>query len=188
MALISAILGMLGYAVLSAGSVSLEGAERLAGSQFMQAREQAQRGRAPVRVLIHASPSDADRYRREIVLAQWKQDGWERIGEARQLPRGFYFAAEQSLDGGTRAPETMELDRGETPGINYFYFEYNGRGEFNQPGAQFVIEPGRLVQAGDLSEVVPKSGDPETQRQLRGGFLLLRLGGLLYFPDGDSIR
>lgn len=188
MALISALLGMLGYAVLNSGSVSLEGAERLAGAQFLQARQQAVLGNRPVRVLIHAESGDPERYLREIVLARQRADGrWEPIREPKRLPEGFFYLPERSLGGGTRAPERMQAGLGDGMPQWHYFFEYNSRGECLQPGAQFVIEPGSLQPQDSGYTVVPARSAPEERRLGWGGFMLLRLGGVLYFPDPESI-
>jgi prepilin-type N-terminal cleavage/methylation domain-containing protein len=198
-ALITVLAGVFSFAVLRMGSGSLEGAERLAGSQFAAARNQALLKSSPVRVLIHNNPEDPERYLREIgIITNTAGPGvspeWTALSQGERLPAGYFFVPGVSLADGTREPEVMQVEFpsvepvAEGQGEAYYYFEYTAQGLANPGGAQFVLEPGRLEPDGGGFQVVPQESNADLRKEKWGGFLILRLGGVLYFPDSESIK
>ncbi len=197
--LISVLAGVFSFAVLQIGSGSMEGAERIAGSQFAAARNQALLRGREVRVLVNNNPEDAVGYRREIgIVTNVAEPGetpqWAAFSQGEVLPGDHFFVPEVALGNGSREPETMRLvfpstePAAEGQGDLYYYFEYNERGMAGDPGAQFAIEPGRMEPRGEGFEVVSAGGTGSERKDSWGGFLILRIGGVLYFPDGESIR
>lgn len=196
--LITILAGGFSFAVLQLGSGSMEGAERLAGSQFAAARNQALLKGRDVRVIVNNNAQDGERFRREIgIVTNTAEPGeppqWVAFGQGEILPGNHFFVPEVSLANGSTEPDTMRLvfpsaePRAEGSGDPYYFFEYNGNGIAEDPGAQFVIEPGRVEPSGSSFEVVSSGGDGPERKSRWGGFLILRIGGILYFPDGESI-
>lgn len=197
--LITLIAGAFGYALLTIGAGSVEGAQRLAAGVFSTARQQAVLRGRETRVIIHADPADPDRYLRQLgVIFNSADPGepptWVAAGQGEVLPGGIYFVPQVARNNGSSPPETMNLRFPSTEpqsgegGDMYFFFEYSKQGHFTEPGAQFVLEPGRLEPSSDRFSVVPEVADGAGREQTWGGFLLLRLGGLLVFPEPEAIQ
>ena len=197
--LITLIAGAFGYALLTIGAGSVEGAQRLAAGVFSAARQQAVLRGNDTRVVIHADPNDPDRYLRQMgVVYNVSEFGespqWVAATPGEVLPGGVYFVPGVALNNGTATPETMRLDfpsaepQAGSSGDLYYFFTYDNLGHFTEPGAQFVLEPGRLEPNGASFDVVPELADGAGREQTWGGFLLLRLGGLLIFPDSEAIQ
>lgn len=198
-ALIAVFAGIFSFAVLRMGSGSLEGAERLAGSQFNAARNLALLRGTEVRVLIQNDPSQPDLFRRQLgIVYQVSEAGeteeWVAYDSGVALPKGYYFVPEVTRAEGTLEPDVMRLEfpRGdpqpEGGGSEYYYFEYNSRGMATPGGQQVVLEPGRLEPDGEGFSIAPMGASAESRKAGWGGFLILRLGGLVYFPDSDAIQ
>ncbi len=198
-AMISVVAGMYGYTLLSSGSGSMDGAQRIAALQFVAARQRAALGNTEARVIINNDPDDAAGYLREFgVIVNVADPGatpeWVAATQGEKLPKGFYFVPEVAFADGSRRPEEMIFTFPSTQpeqagnGVPYYYFEFNAKGFAEDPGFQLVLEPGRLEPAGSGFEVVPQNPDARAQRESWAGFMVLRLGGLLFFPSAEAIQ
>jgi len=198
-ALIALFAGLFSLAVLRLGSGSLEGAERLAGSQFNAARNLALLRGTEVRVLIQNDSSQPDLYRRQLgIIYQVSEAGeteqWVAYDSGVVLPEGYYFVPEVACAEGTLEPNVMRLDfprldpHPEGEGSAYYYFKYNSKGMATPGGQQVVLEPGRLEPDGEGFSIAPLGTSAASRKARWGGFLILRLGGLLYFPNSDAIQ
>lgn len=198
-ALVAVFAGISSFAVLRMGSGSMDGAERLAGSQFNAARNLSLLKGTEVRVIIQNDPEAPEHFRRQLgiiynVAEPTEPALWVAYDSGEVLPDGFYFVPEVARADGTLEPETMRLEFPRTDpsaggaGTEYYYFEYNKAGIASPAGVQVVLEPGRPEFAADGFAIVPQGGSGETRKAGWGGFLILRLGGLLYFPDPNAIQ
>lgn len=204
LSLIVILTGAVGYALLGGGGSPTGTAERLAGAVFTGARNQALLRGAPARVLIHADLAEPDRYLRQVAVVYWepgnaqegRSAGWVSPGITETLPRNVFFVPEVALAEGTRPPETLRLPalsaepQTEGSGTMYFYFEYRPDGMLGDryAGAQVVFEPGSLEARASGWAVTPKFAEAARRRQTWSGFLLLRPGGRLHFPEAEAIR
>jgi prepilin-type N-terminal cleavage/methylation domain-containing protein len=169
-------------------------------SLFEEARTIAVSKRCKVRVMVNAVDSSNEDYLRRVVIAHEKinadgtvaPDTWVVSSRGYDMPKGAYFSAEySSLDGsGSIKKDTLTAGADIKAGYagEYYYYEFNSEGIFDDAGASFVIGAG----------VRPKNQEPKTTKSAArdfAGFVIWRNGRTSTFrspeqianlPDGNS--
>lgn len=160
---------------------------------FEEARTIAISKRCKVRVMVNAIDSSDENYLRRVVIAHEKinddgtvePDVWVLSSRGYDMPKGTYFSGTYSaLDGGgvinkaslPSGPDIKPDYVGE-----YFYYEFNGEGIFEDAGASFVIGAG----------IRPKNQEPKTTKSAARdftGFVIWRNGRTSTFRSPDQIE
>lgn len=170
-------------------------------SLFEEARTIAVSKRCKARVLVNAIDPANDNYLRRVVIVHEKinDDGtvapgnWVVASRGYDMPKGTYFSAEYStLEGGGSINSKKDTLGGADIKTDYlgeyFYYEFNSEGIFDDAGASFVIGAG----------IRPRNQEPKTTKSAArdfAGFVIWRNGRTSTFrspeqitnlPDGNS--
>jgi prepilin-type N-terminal cleavage/methylation domain-containing protein len=190
------IIGILSGIVLTAMGGGNEGrALDAAASQirslFSLAQSAAISRKEPIRVLVHADPSDEDRFLRYFTLVYQDSGGnWQAYTQGEFLPGGVYFSPAMSTGGGVDDPAlrvwTIDFDPNDL--------------DFSAPGSVADAQANPLNTGGNpiVDPVTDKTGDawfvyeyrpngtftrPKSRVVLANG---LMSGGQLGFPNADG--
>jgi prepilin-type N-terminal cleavage/methylation domain-containing protein len=158
---------------------------------FEEARTIAVSKRCKARVMVNIDDKADDDYLRKVVIAHEKinpdgsidTDNWVISSRAYDMPKGTYFSVEYSgLEGGGRIKEVALSGTDiKTDYLGkYAYYEFNGEGIFEDPGAGFVIGSG----------VRPKNQDPRTTKSAGrdfAGFVTWRNGRTSTYRSPNQI-
>ncbi|MGC6466897.1 MAG: pilus assembly FimT family protein [Akkermansiaceae bacterium] len=159
----------------------------LAEGMMNQARNLAINQNTTARLLIHADlndgiPEERERYRRLMQVVYRATDeetgeeeegnNWIRVGQPVFLPKKVYFSPELSLldmrNGGVLPTDRHQLSSVQSDNHECVYYEFNGQGICNMPGAGFVLEMGTRP---------PDQERPLGVKKSVGGFVVMRNGG-----------
>ncbi|MGJ3244012.1 MAG: type II secretion system protein [Opitutales bacterium] len=199
--LVAVLAGAIGFTVLGrSGAGQIPTGERIAAGFFFAARSQAILQSTRARVIIHNDEDDPENYLRQIGIVYADPDTlgpggqvtgstqWAATSQGERLPDGVFFQVEDSDLGSGQSVTAQQMNlafpstafQPEGTGPRFLFYEFLSTGLSANPGAQFVLGSGRLL---------PGTTEPTWDGdQSRGGFLIMRTGNVLIFPDAGAIE
>jgi len=163
-------------------------------SLFNEARSLALAKRCNARLMVDINDPDNDNYLRRIVIAHQRididgsiiEDEWIVASRGYKIPGNAHFSRTYSrLNNGdpvlTEEISAANIDKTQYAG-EYVYYEFNGEGIFQNPGASFVIGAG-IRGNGDAEPRTTKSDGKDF-----AGFVVWRNGRTSAFRNPDHIN
>lgn len=181
--------GAIGIGNINAGK-NITSAVATCESLFEETRTIAVSKRCKARLMINVEDRTNDNYLRKIIIVHQKiePDGtidvntWVVASRGYDMPKGTYFSKVYSSSGdGNRIPE-IELQNVKTDFLgDYAYYEFNGEGIYDDPGASFVVGSG----------VRPVGQEPKSTKGAArdfAGFMIWRNGRTSIFRSPEQIQ
>ena len=188
--------GALGLKNLSQAS-GISAGVPVAEAVFAEARSIAIGKSTTARVLIFANQDDEERYLRYMLVAYFDDATGRWIAESRgsSLPKGVYFSqlfskVDHAAGSGDMTSRSEAIDiygalnqptANSNLSDNYIYYEYNSEGNFNDPGASFIIGVGNKSPGAQN----PKADDSGLKNF--GGFVIWRKGTTSLFRHPEQM-
>ncbi len=188
---IIALLAGISVGMLRTGPPSVNHAVTMAGSLVLNARSQAMTSGNGARVVVEAEfdPASPDTFLRRFAIlrniSSAAQPQWELTGRPMTLPQSFFLSRDHS-----RGYGAMNFDfkgaaiQDGTQGGEVLFYEFDGAGHLvSSTGAEarLVVVAGILGTGGTV-EI------PAGQDSIMGGFIIRKLGRLVYFQNLAQIR
>ncbi|MFD2257203.1 Tfp pilus assembly protein FimT/FimU [Luteolibacter algae] len=187
--------GAIGLGNLTAGKGTTS-AIAACESLFEEARTTAISKRAKTRIMVDVQNINSDSYLRRVVIAHEKvnADGtvqagqWVLANRGYTMPPGTFFSRVFSVKEAGGAMDQASITLKSEAGANmsdysgrYVYYEFNGEGIFQQPGASFIIASGAR----------PKGREPLITASAKrdfAGFVIWRNGRTSSYRSPDQMN
>lgn len=182
--------GAIGIGNINAGK-NVTSAVATCESLFQEARTIAVSKRCKARLMVNVDDPTDDSYLRKIIIVHEKIEAngtitagtWVVASKGYDMPKGTYFSREYSRSGAANAIPVMPLNGADVKTDyrgNYAYYEFNGEGIFDDPGASFVVGSG----------VRPTGQEPKTAKGAArdfSGFVVWRNGRTSMYRSPEQI-